>query len=86
MVGPDAERTALQTAWEKKHHLWIQEQTAKLEANDLKPAAAADRRTLIRRVYFDLIGLPPAPDEVERFLQDTSPDAWAKVVDHLLAS
>jgi mono/diheme cytochrome c family protein len=59
---------------------------AKLEANDLKPAATADRRTLIRRVYFDLIGLPPAPDEVERFLKDSSPDAWVKVVDHLLAS
>ena len=59
---------------------------AKLEANGLAPAAEADRRTLIRRGYFDLIGLPPPPEEVERFVKDSSPDAWAKVVDQLLAS
>ncbi len=59
---------------------------ARLEAEDLRPAAAADRRTLIRRVTFDLTGLPPSPAEVEAFVADRSPDAFAKVVDRLLAS
>ena len=59
---------------------------AKLEAKGLKPAPAADRRALIRRVTFDLIGLPPSPEEVEAFVSDRSPDAWEKVVDRLLAS
>src|SRR5262249_3096902 len=59
---------------------------AKLEEKGLKPVPAADRRTLIRRVYFDLIGLPPTPEEVEGFVRDQSPDAYAKVVDRLLAS
>jgi len=59
---------------------------AKLEEKGLKPAPPADRRTLIRRVTFDLTGLPPTPDEVDAFLKDTSPDAFAKVVDRLLAS
>ena len=51
-----------------------------------QPAAPADRRTLIRRVTFDLIGLPPTPDEVEAFVADRAPDAFARVVDRLLAS
>lgn len=59
---------------------------AQLEANGLKPAPCADRRTLIRRVTYDLIGLPPTPQEVEAFVNDKSPDAWAKVIDRLLAS
>lgn len=59
---------------------------AGLEAKNLTPVAAADKRTLIRRVFFDLIGLPPTPAEVDAFLADDSPDAFAKVVDHLLAS
>jgi hypothetical protein len=59
---------------------------AKLEANDLKPNAIADKRTLIRRATFDLIGLPPTTQEVNDFLADDSPDAFAKVVDRLLAS
>jgi hypothetical protein len=59
---------------------------ARLEAKGLKPARTADRRTLIRRATFDLIGLPPTPAEVEAFLQDDSPDAFAKVIDRLLAS
>jgi mono/diheme cytochrome c family protein len=59
---------------------------ARLEAAGLRPAVQADRRTLLRRVTFDLIGLPPTPDEVEAFLADTSPDAFAGVVDRLLAS
>ena len=59
---------------------------AKLEAKGLKPAPEADRRTLIRRLTFDLIGLPPKPDEVESFVNDPAPDAFAKLVDRLLAS
>ena len=59
---------------------------AKLEEKDLKPNPAADKRTLIRRATFDLIGLPPTTEEVNAFLKDESPDAFAKVVDRLLAS
>jgi len=59
---------------------------ARLEAKHLTPAPDADRRTLIRRATFDLTGLPPTPEEVDAFLKDTSPDAFAKVVDRLLAS
>ncbi len=59
---------------------------AKLDENGLKPNPPADKRTLIRRATFDLIGLPPTPEEVQDFVSDDSPDAFAKVVDHLLAS
>ena len=59
---------------------------AKLEAKNIKPSPPTDRRTLIRRAYFDLIGLPPTVDEVNAFIADRSPDAFAKVVDRLLAS
>src|SRR5947207_13992959 len=59
---------------------------AKLEEKNLKPVKPADKRVLIRRAYFDLIGLPPTPDQVDAFLADNSPDAFAKVVDRLLAS
>ena len=59
---------------------------AKLEEKGLKPAAPADKRTLLRRAYFDLIGLPPAPEQVERFVKDSSPDAYEKLIDELLAS
>ncbi|AIE85921.1 PSD1 and planctomycete cytochrome C domain-containing protein [Fimbriimonas ginsengisoli] len=59
---------------------------AKLESKHQKPAAAADRRTLIRRVSYDLIGLPPSSAEVNAFLADKSPNAYGKVVDRLLAS
>ena len=59
---------------------------AKLEAKKLKPAPQADRRTLLRRASFDLTGLPPTQDEINAFLKDKSPDAWAKVIDRLLAS
>ncbi len=52
----------------------------------LKPAPAADRATLIRRVTFDLTGLPPTPEEIAAFAADQSPRAWEKVVDRLLAS
>jgi hypothetical protein len=59
---------------------------AKLEAKGLAPSPRADKRTLIRRATFDLTGLPPAPEEVAAFEADASPDAFAKVVDRLLAS
>ena len=59
---------------------------SKLEANGFSPAPAADKRTLLRRVTFDLTGLPPTPDEVKAFLSDESQNAFAKVVDRLLAS
>jgi hypothetical protein len=59
---------------------------AKLSGKKLTFAASADRRTLIRRVYFDLIGLPPGPEEIEAFIADESPDAYEKVVNRLLAS
>lgn len=58
---------------------------AKLEEKNLAPSPRADKRTLIRRAYFDLIGLPPSAEEIEAFEQDDSPDAFAKVVDRLLA-
>ena len=57
----------------------------KLEAYGLKPAAPADKRTLLRRVSMDLIGLPPTPAEQEAFLQDQSPDAFSRVIDNLLS-
>jgi hypothetical protein len=57
-----------------------------LEQRGLSPSVEADRRSLIRRVTFDLIGLPPTPQEVQAFLADPSPDAYENVVDRLLAS
>jgi hypothetical protein len=59
---------------------------ARLEQEGLKPSPEADRRTLIRRLSFDLTGLPPAPEEVDAFLADSSPEAYEKAVDRLLAS
>jgi hypothetical protein len=59
---------------------------AKLEAAGLAPAAPADRRTLIRRAYYNLTGLPPTLTEVEAFERDESPDAWERLVDRLLES
>jgi len=59
---------------------------ARLEREGLRPSPEADKRILIRRVSLDLTGLPPAPSEVEAFLGDTSPGAYEKVVDRLLAS
>jgi hypothetical protein len=57
-----------------------------MTANGLTPAPEADRATLIRRVTFDLIGLPPTPEEVAQFTADTQPDAYERLVDRLLAS
>jgi hypothetical protein len=59
---------------------------ARLTARGLQPAPPADRRTLLRRVTFDLIGLPPTPEELEAFLNDPAPDAYERVVNRLLAS
>lgn len=59
---------------------------AKLEAKGLKASPPADKRTLIRRAYFDLIGLPPTWEQVQAFERDEAPDAFAKVIDELLAS
>jgi len=58
---------------------------AAMEAKGVVPVADADRRTLIRRVYFDLIGLPPPPEEIESFVQDPDPKALEKLIDRLLA-
>ncbi|HEX4148716.1 MAG TPA: PSD1 and planctomycete cytochrome C domain-containing protein, partial [Pirellulales bacterium] len=59
---------------------------ARLESGSLKPSPPADRRTLLRRLTFDLTGLPPKPEEIDAFVADPAPDAVVKVVDRLLAS
>jgi mono/diheme cytochrome c family protein len=59
---------------------------AKLEAQNIRPNPPADKITLLRRAYLDLIGLPPSPEETQAFLADNSPAAFEKVVDQLLAS
>ena len=59
---------------------------ARLREEELAPAPLADRRTLIRRLTFDLTGLPPTPREIEDFVADTSADAYESVVDRLLSS
>jgi hypothetical protein len=58
----------------------------KLEAKGLAPSAEADRRALIRRASYDLVGLPPSPEEVEAFVADASPMAYEALIDRLLAS
>ena len=58
----------------------------RLEENGLAPAPRADRATLARRVYFDVTGLPPTPDQIAAFLDDAAPGAWERLVDRLLAS
>ncbi|MEX2176563.1 MAG: PSD1 and planctomycete cytochrome C domain-containing protein [Pirellulaceae bacterium] len=59
---------------------------SRLEAAGLTPSAEADRRTLIRRVAYDLVGLPPSAEEVEAFAADAAPDAYERLIDRLLAS
>jgi hypothetical protein len=59
---------------------------ARLEKARLKPSPEADRRVLIRRLYFDLLGLPPKPEEADAFVSDKSPDAYERLVDKVLAS
>jgi hypothetical protein len=76
-----------------KAHLktWIQNDIdlfvlAKLEEKGLFPSPIADKWTLVRRAYFDLLGMPPSAKEAEDFVNDTSKDAWEKLIDKLLAS
>src|SRR5271166_6410667 len=59
---------------------------ARLEKEGLDPAPPADRAALLRRVTFDLIGLPPTPEELDHFLNDSEPDAYVRAVERLLAS
>lgn len=59
---------------------------SELENNQLSPSPTANRQTLIRRLYFDLIGLPPAPQQVDAFVNDSSPGAYHQLVDRLLSS
>ena len=58
---------------------------ARLRAEGIEPAGEADRRTLVRRIYFDLLGLPPSPDDTAAFVADDAPDACERLVDRLLA-
>ncbi|WP_010584912.1 PSD1 and planctomycete cytochrome C domain-containing protein [Schlesneria paludicola] len=76
---------------EVRDHAWVKTPVdafvlAQLEAKGLKPAPPADKRTLIRRVTFDLIGLPPTPEDVDAFLADESSTAFTTVVERLLKS
>ncbi|HKW97533.1 MAG TPA: DUF1549 domain-containing protein [Bryobacteraceae bacterium] len=76
---------------EVKNRAWVRNPidafvAAEYEKRGLKPVAQADKRTLLRRVYLDLIGLPPTPAEMNAFLADNSKDAYEKIVDKLLAS
>ncbi|MCL4786227.1 MAG: DUF1553 domain-containing protein [Verrucomicrobia bacterium] len=59
---------------------------ARLEQENLKPSPRADQHTLVRRLYLDLIGLPPTPEQADGFVNDASPDAYERLVDKLLAS
>lgn len=59
---------------------------AKLAKESMVSAVRAGRRTLVRRAYFDLTGLPPTPEQVEQFIRDPAPDAWPRLIDRLLAS
>ena len=59
---------------------------AKLETNGMRLSPAADKRTLIRRLYYDLIGLPPTPEQVKNYIDDNSSDAYEKIVNQLLES
>ena len=59
---------------------------AKLESAGLKPGPDAKKITLVRRRYFDLVGLPPTPEEIARFVDDKSPDAYENLVDRLMES
>jgi len=74
-----------------KNQAWVRNPidafvAAKRDEKKLTPLPLADKRVLIRRVYLDLIGLPPTPAEIQAFLADTSPNSYEKVVDRLLAS
>jgi len=93
---PDAKHWAFEPVREPaippvKNQAWVQTPIdafvlARLEAQGYAPSAPADRRTLIRRATFDLLGLPPSPEEVAAFVCDESPRAYERLVDRLLAS
>src|SRR5882672_2960718 len=81
-------RSAIPTV---KNARWVRSPTdafvlARLEKEGVAPSPEADRHTLIRRLHLDLVGLPPAPEQVREFLNDKSPDAYERLVDSLLAS
>lgn len=80
-VIPEINQSAVTLVNEIDHFI-----AAKLERDGLQHSPTADRRTLIRRIHFDLIGLPPTPDEIEAFVNDDSSDAYEALVDRLLAS
>ncbi len=83
-VKPVAAPTVKNTAWATTDvDRFI---LAGLESKGLTPSPPTDRRTLLRRATYDLTGLPPTPEEVDAFLKDTRPDAFAQVVERLLAS
>jgi len=74
-----------------EHRAWVRNPVDafvldKLLTKGLKPSSEADRQTLIRRLSLDLTGLPPTPEEVDRFLEDSAPDAYERLVDRLLDS
>ncbi|VAX40612.1 hypothetical protein MNBD_PLANCTO02-932, partial [hydrothermal vent metagenome] len=74
-----------------KNSSWVQTPIdrfilAKLEEKKIAPNPTTSKRLLIRRVYFDLIGLPPTPDQIETFVNNTDPEAYGKLIDKLLAS
>jgi hypothetical protein len=74
-----------------RNQTWVQNPIdafiwAGLESKGMKPAPGADKRTLIRRVTYDLIGVPPTPEEVDAFVRDQSPEAYSRLVERLLAS
>ncbi|MDG2222862.1 MAG: DUF1553 domain-containing protein [Rubripirellula sp.] len=80
-----AERPPVQqTGWPQS---WIDDFVlAAMESEGLKPVRDADRMTLVRRIYFDLIGLPPTPEQLQRFVTNESPDALTELIDQLLDS
>ncbi len=84
IADPPAPSSGMRSSWAKTDIDRFVD--AKLIEKGLRPVGPADKRTLIRRATFDLIGLPPAPEEIDAFVQDDSPEAFAKVVDRLLAS
>ncbi|MBL8892245.1 MAG: DUF1553 domain-containing protein [Planctomycetaceae bacterium] len=83
-IVPHRQPSVKNVAWPSNEiDYWI---LSKMESAGLEPALDADKRAWLRRVSFDLIGLPPTPAEIEAFVADSSPGAWDKVVDRLLDS
>ncbi|MBL0743528.1 DUF1553 domain-containing protein [Chryseolinea lacunae] len=85
------EVTTLQAGFGESDTPWAKNEVdhfvlAKLEEQKLSPSAEADKATLVRRIYLDLIGLPPTPEQASRFVNDAGADAYEKTVDELLAS